>query len=74
MPGKIGIGLQDFGKIRERGAFYIDKTLFINEWWESLDDVTLITRPRRFGKTLTISMAESFFRWNTPPAGAYLKD
>lgn len=61
MPQKVGIGMQDFGKIRERGAFYIDKTLFIKEWWESLDDVTLITRPRRFGKTLAISMAESFF-------------
>ena len=50
-----------FRKIRERNAFYIDKTLFIKEWWESLDDVTLITRPRRFGKTLTMSMVENFY-------------
>ena len=61
MPGKVGIGMQDFRKIRERNAFYIDKTLFIKEWWESLDDVTLITRPRRFGKTLTMSMVENFY-------------
>ena len=42
-------------------CFYIDKTDFIREWWESKDDVTLITRPRRFGKTLTMSMLEKFF-------------
>ena len=50
-----------FFKIKERNAFYIDKTEFIREWWESGDDVTLITRPRRFGKTLTMSMVEHFF-------------
>ncbi len=42
--------------------FYIDKTAFIKEWWENGDEVTLITRPRRFGKTLTMSMLEYFFR------------
>ena len=57
----VSIGIQDFGKIQELNAFYIDKTKFIKEWWESKDDVTLITRPRRFGKTLTMSMVEKFF-------------
>ena len=61
MPKKVGIGLQDFGKIQELDTFYIDKTHFIEEWWEAKDDVTLITRPRRFGKTLTMSMVEHFF-------------
>ena len=42
-------------------VFYVDKTEFIREWWESMDDVTLITRPRRFGKTLNMSMVEQFF-------------
>lgn len=57
----VSIGLQNFGKIRELDTFYIDKTKFIEEWWKAKDDVTLITRPRRFGKTLTMSMVEHFF-------------
>ena len=57
----VGIGVQDFSKLREENLFYIDKTAFIKEWWESGDDVTLITRPRRFGKTITMSMLEQFF-------------
>ena len=61
MAKVIGIGNQDFGVIRKEGYFYIDKTHFIKEWWENGDQVTLITRPRRFGKTLTMSMAETFF-------------
>ena len=61
MKRTIGIGIQDFAKIRERNYFYIDKTSFIKEWWESGDDVTLITRPRRFGKTINMSMVEQFF-------------
>ena len=61
MARTVGIGIQDFGKIIENGCFYIDKTCFIKEWWESHDEVTLITRPRRFGKTLTMSMVERFF-------------
>ena len=61
MPKTVSIGLQDFRKIQELDTFYIDKTRFIEEWWEAKDDVTLITRPRRFGKTLTMSMVESFF-------------
>ncbi len=61
MARTVGIGIQDFGKIIENRYFYVDKTHFIKEWWESGDDVTLITRPRRFGKTLNISMTEQFF-------------
>ena len=61
MTRTIGIGVQDFEKLRSEKLFYIDKTLFIKEWWESGDDVTLITRPRRFGKTLNMSMMEQFF-------------
>lgn len=57
----ISIGKQDFASLREHNCFYIDKTEFIKEWWNSQDDVTLITRPRRFGKTLNMSMVECFF-------------
>lgn len=61
MSRTIGIGVQDFSTIRKNNYFYIDKTDFIREWWESGDSVTLITRPRRFGKTLTMNMVEQFF-------------
>ncbi|MCI6732271.1 MAG: ATP-binding protein [Lachnospiraceae bacterium] len=61
MARTVGIGIQSFDKVRENQYFYIDKTSFIKEWWESGDDVTLITRPRRFGKTLNMSMLEEFF-------------
>lgn len=61
MGRTVGIGIQDFSDIREENYFYIDKTSFIKEWWESGDSVTLITRPRRFGKTLNMSMLEHFF-------------
>ena len=61
MARVVGIGLQDFSKIQYENVFYVDKTRFIKEWWESKDEVTLITRPRRFGKTLTMSMVEQFF-------------
>ncbi len=57
----ISIGHQDFEKIRSKGNFYVDKTSFIKEWWENEDEVTLITRPRRFGKTLNMRMMETFF-------------
>lgn len=58
---KVGIGIQDFAKLREEDVFYVDKTNFIKEWWENRDDTTLITRPRRFGKTLNLSMLTCFF-------------
>ena len=61
MARTVGIGHQDFEKVVTTNIFYVDKTLFIKEWWENVDEVTLITRPRRFGKTLTMSMVEKFF-------------
>ena len=61
MKPVVSIGNQDFRSIRENHNFYIDKTAFIKEWWENQDTVTLITRPRRFGKTLNMSMVENFF-------------
>ena len=61
MARTIAIGMQDFATIRSNNLFYVDKTAFIKEWWESLDSITLITRPRRFGKTLNMSMLEQFF-------------
>ncbi|MCM1056191.1 MAG: ATP-binding protein [Firmicutes bacterium] len=61
MGRTVGIGHQDFERLIQNNYFYIDKTAFIREWWESGDAVTLITRPRRFGKTLNMSMLECFF-------------
>lgn len=61
MARRIGIGHQDFGELITNDNFYIDKTNFIKEWWENDDAVTLITRPRRFGKTLNLNMIEHFF-------------
>ena len=58
---KIAIGKQSFEDIRKKDCFYIDKTYFIREWWESKDKATLIARPRRFGKTLNMSMLKQFF-------------
>lgn len=57
----VNIGAQRFDRLREQDFLYIDKTRFIKEWWENGSDVTLITRPRRFGKTLNMSMLECFF-------------
>ena len=61
MAKNVAIGIQNFADIREKDCFYVDKTDFIREWWDSEDSVTLITRPRRFGKTLNMSMLETFF-------------
>ena len=61
MSRRVSIGYQEFEDIIRNDLFYIDKTAFIKEWWERRDRVTLITRPRRFGKTLTMSMVENFF-------------
>ena len=61
MAKVVSIGNQSFESIREKDNFYVDKTLFIREWWDSDDAVTLITRPRRFGKTLNMNMLECFF-------------
>ena len=61
MGREVAIGIQNFSELIENNCFYVDKTHFIKEWWESRDSVTLITRPRRFGKTLNMSMVEQFF-------------
>ena len=61
MARTVGIGHQDFQKVRIKNNFYVDKTHFVKEWWEADDEVTLIARPRRFGKTLNLSMLEYFF-------------
>lgn len=61
MARNVAIGIQDFGDLIQKNCFYIDKTDFIREWWDSQDSVTLIARPRRFGKTLNMSMLEHFF-------------
>ena len=61
MARTVAIGVQSFPKMREQNLFFVDKTDFIREWWENKDDVTLITRPRRFGKTLNMRMLEAFF-------------
>ena len=74
MGRTVAIGIQDFAKIIKGNYFYIDKTDFIKEWWESGDDVTLITRPRRFGKTLTMSMLEHFFSVKYAEEGEMFKD
>ena len=61
MTQTVSLGAQDFAYIRENDCFLVDKTDFISEWWENKDAVTLITRPRRFGKTLNLNMMECFF-------------
>ena len=61
MKKAISIGIQGFSDLREQDCFFVDKTNFIKEWWGKRDVVTLITRPRRFGKTLNMSMTECFF-------------
>lgn len=61
MARQVSIGSQSFQDLREEKCYYIDKTHFIKEWWETKDRITLITRPRRFGKTLNMNMLECFF-------------
>ena len=61
MAKNVAIGIQSFAELREKDYFYVDKTDFIREWWDSGDSVTLINRPRRFGKTMNMSMVEAFF-------------
>ena len=61
MGRNVAIGIQQFYEVIEKNCFYVDKTDFIREWWENNDSVTLINRPRRFGKTLNMSMLEQFF-------------
>ncbi len=74
MQRNVALGIQNFSKLRENNYFYIDKTRFIKEWWEKGDDITLITRPRRFGKTLMLDMVKKFFRLSIPVDATSLKD
>ena len=70
----ISIGKQNFASLRENDCFYIDKSELIREWWESQDDITLVTRPRRFGKTLNMSMLNCFFSNQYAEKKQLLKD
>ncbi len=74
MARTVGIGHQDFETVRREGYFYIDKTDLIRQWWESGDSVTLITRPRRFGKTLNMSMLAKFFSVDYRDRGELFQD
>lgn len=74
MARTVGIGHQDFETVRREGYFYIDKTDLIRQWWESGDGVTLITRPRRFGKTLNMSMLAKFFSVDYRDRGELFQD
>ena len=74
MVKTIGIGKQDFASVIEDNCFFVDKTSFIKEWWDSKDDVTLITRPRRFGKTLNMDMIRTFFEKTEEDTSVYFKD
>ena len=58
---KLPVGVDGFEKIRTQGFYYVDKTMFISELLKSWGEVNLFTRPRRFGKTLTMDMLKSFF-------------
>lgn len=69
----VSIGNQGFDRLREEGSFYIDKTYFIKEWWESRDVITLITRPRRFGKTLNMNMLYCFSQISMREETTYLR-
>lgn len=74
MARTAAIGVQDFEQIIQNDYFYVDKTAFIREWWESGDTVTLITRPRRFGKTLNMNMLQRFFSVKYAGRGEIFKE
>lgn len=62
---KLPVGIDDFRKLRESDFYYVDKTKLIEQLLQSWSEVTLFTRPRRFGKTLNMSMLKSFFEIGT---------
>ncbi len=62
---KLPVGIDDFRKIRECGFYYVDKTKLVEQLMQNWDEVNLFTRPRRFGKTLNMSMLRSFFEIGT---------
>ncbi len=65
---KLPVGIDDFEKIRKNGFYYVDKTKLIEQLFSNWGEVNLFTRPRRFGKTLNMSMLKSFFEIGTDPA------
>ncbi len=65
---KLPIGIDGFEKLRTNDFYYVDKTLFIKELLQNWGEVNLFTRPRRFGKTLNMSMLRSFFEAGSDPA------
>ena len=67
MKKPLPVGVDDFGKLIQNGYYYVDKTLFIKELLDKEGDVTLFTRPRRFGKTLNMSMLKYFFEDSGSP-------
>ena len=64
----LPIGIEDFKEIREEGYYYVDKTALIEQVLEKRSKVTLFTRPRRFGKSLNMSMLKRFFEIGTDPS------
>ena len=64
---KLPIGIENFEKLQSEGFYYIDKTSFIQALLEDWAEVNLFTRPRRFGKSLNMSMLKSFFELGTDP-------
>lgn len=72
MARRVTMGKQGFESIRSGNYFYVDKTGFVRDWWEAGDDVTLVCRPRRFGKTLTLDMVRCFLSTNYAGRGEEL--
>ena len=65
---KLPVGVDSFEKIRNGNYYYVDKTMLIEQVLDEGSEVTLFTRPRRFGKTLNMSMLKSFFEIGTDPS------
>lgn len=74
MARTISIGAQGFEDLRVRNNFYVDKTGFVRAWWQAEDQVTLICRPRRFGKTLNLDTVRCFFSTEFAGRGEELFD
>ena len=66
-PAKLPIGIEDFKKIRTEGFYYVDKTGMITELLNNWGEINLFTRPRRFGKSLNMSMLKYFFSFGCDP-------
>ena len=64
---KLPVGIESFEEIRRNQYYYVDKTKLIEQLFDNLGKVSLFTRPRRFGKTLNMSMLKCFFEIGTDP-------